>query len=112
MKHVSVLSAALLSVASIQVIADETQTNDPADVTRPQTYLKVDSGAKGKDGMTRLQLNMAGSYNEDIGYLGNLKLTFKPIWTGEKANQKTSGYRVFELVTSKFMRPALRYYLR
>ncbi len=91
MKHFSVLSAALLSVTSAQVMADEAQVNDPADVTRPQTYLKVDSGAKGKDGMTRLQLNMAGSYSEDIGYLGQFETDFQTNLDAQQGKSKDFG---------------------
>ncbi|MCG9664354.1 hypothetical protein L1D26_14825 [Vibrio mediterranei] len=91
MKHFSVLSAALLSVTSAQVMADEAQVNDPADVTRPQTYLKVDSGAKGKDGMTRLQLNMAGSYSEDIGYLGQFETDFQTNLDAQPGKSKDFG---------------------
>ncbi|ASI90027.1 hypothetical protein [Vibrio mediterranei] len=91
MKHFSVVSAALLGVASAQVMADEAQVNDPADVTRPQTYLKVDSGAKGKDGMTRLQLNMAGSYSEDIGYLGQFETDFQTNLDAQQGKSKDFG---------------------
>ncbi|USD63079.1 hypothetical protein J4N45_18945 [Vibrio sp. SCSIO 43140] len=61
---------ALSAMSTSTMAADEAEVNDPADVTRPQTFLKIDSGAKGKDGLTRLQLNMAGAWTENIGYLG------------------------------------------
>ncbi len=77
MRHISTLSVIIAMTMASSAYAQEEQTNDPADVTRPQTYLKVDSGAKGKDGLTRVQLNMAGSYNENIGYLGQFEGDFQ-----------------------------------
>ncbi|GAL24899.1 hypothetical protein JCM19239_4624 [Vibrio variabilis] len=91
MKHISTLSAAILAALTVSAQASEEQTNDPADVTRPQTYLKVDSGAKGKDGLTRLQLNMAGSYNEDIGYLGQFETDFQTNLDGQEGKSKDFG---------------------
>ncbi|MCL9773329.1 hypothetical protein [Vibrio methylphosphonaticus] len=92
MKRCSVLTLSVLSALTFTAQAAEEQTNDPADVTRPQTYLKVDSGAKGKDGLTRLQLNMAGSYTEEIGYLAQLEGDFQTNVDADKNNGKSSDF--------------------